>query len=78
MLDYSRSILHILMNLLNFESLISQQAHEFLADLFQCWSMDRMQWEHQKYLKEHFLLPTKLKIFFFLRLVKTVDSLVKG
>ena len=25
---------------LNFESLISQQAQEFVADLFQYWSMD--------------------------------------
>ena len=28
--------------LLNFESLISQQAEEFLADLFQYWSMDTL------------------------------------
>ena len=32
----------ILMKLLNFESLISQQAQEFVADLFQYWSMDTL------------------------------------
>ena len=42
MLDWSRSILHILMKLLNFESLISQQAQEFVADLFEHWSMDTL------------------------------------
>ena len=31
-----------LMNLLNFESLNSQQAREYVADLFQYWSVDTL------------------------------------